>query len=295
MKTYLSRLVFVLSAVTLLMTVGCGESTKARQQRTRAEREEQARQEKAALKIGVLPTLDCLPLFIAQDDSLFASKGVDVRLRLNGAQIDNDTCFVGQHIEGMVTDKIRAERIARQGMPVMTLAETNAYWLLFANPKSRIHELSQLGDKMVAMTRYSVTDHLTDVALKGVKTHGSVFRVQFNDVRLRLKMLENNEMDALWLPEPQATKARLMESPVLYDARKSKVNYGVIVFNQKVMQDAKRQRQLKQFVAAYNAAVDSISKHGVGAYGALIKKYCGSDDKTVKALPNLKFSHITVK
>ena len=36
-----------------------------------------------------------------------------------------------------------------------------------------------------------------------------VFKVQINDVALRLQMLLNNEMDAMLLTEPQATTARI--------------------------------------------------------------------------------------
>ncbi|MGI6222136.1 MAG: ABC transporter substrate-binding protein [Prevotella sp.] len=285
---------FIIFFVSLLLLSACGESRQARLARTRAEYEKQVRENRAALKIGVLPTMDCLPLFIAEDDSLFQATGSDIRLKMRNAQLDNDTAFIGGSLEGMVTDLRRLKVIEKKGIGVVIAVNTNSYWQLFGNPKARIFELKQLGNKMVAMTRYSATDYLTDVALKGVKTQGAVFRVQFNDVKLRLRMLQNNEMDALWLTEPQATKARLLGANILFDSEKSGFHLGVIAFRKKACEDKKRQKQLGDFVKAYNQAVDSINVHGIQHYGKLIEKYCGCDSKTVKALPKLKYKHMPV-
>ena len=217
----------IIPLVSLLLACACGESRQTRLTRTRAQYMSQLREDRAALKIGVLPTMDCLPLFIAHDDSLFRQTGSDIRLKMRNAQIDNDTAFIGGSLEGMVTDLKRLQQMERRGVGVVKAGDTNAYWQLFGNPKARIFETKQLGNKMVAMTRHSATDYLTDVALRGVKTSGDVFRVQFNDVQLRLRMLQNNEMDALWLTEPQATAARLMGASVLFDSNKAGLHLGV--------------------------------------------------------------------
>ena len=62
---------------------------------------------------------------------------------------------------------------------------------------------------MIAITRYSATDYLATLAIDSVHPKYDVYRVQINDVNIRLKMLLNNEMDAVLLSEPQATRARL--------------------------------------------------------------------------------------
>ena len=104
-------------------------------------------------------------------------------------------------------------------------------------------------------------------------------------------MLLNKEMDAMFLTEPQATKARLYQNPVLMDTRDRDMQFGVFAFRSNSLKDVKRQKQLKLFVKAYNMACDSINKNGVKHYGYLVKKYCGIDDKTVNALPKLHFAY----
>lgn len=275
----------------LVGMVGCGQSE---QQQTRLTKQEKMRLDsidQASFKVGVMPTLDCLPVFVAYEDSMFLQQGVTVHLRRYNAQMDCDTALVRGRVEGSVTDLIRAAMLEKRGTALVYPISTNLYWQLISNRKARISELKQLSDKMIAMTRHSATDYLADLAVDIAKPKYDVYRVQINDVDIRLRMLLNNEMDAMFLPEPQATKARLEQNVVLMDSRDKNLQLGVFAFRKKALQKANRQDQLKRFIKAYNIAVDSINRNGMLHYGNIIKKYCRCDDKTVKALPKMKYDH----
>ena len=235
--------------------------------------------------------MDCLPLFVAVDDSMFAKAGVDVRLKRRNAQIDCDTLIRGRHVEGIVSDLMRTERLKRRGLALRYITATNAYWQMIANRRARVKEVAQLADKMVAITRFSATDYLAEIAIKAAKPKYDVFQVQINDVNLRLKMLINNEMDAAVLTEPQATTARLYKNPVLTDSRDQHLDLGVVAFREACWKDKHRQAQVETFVKVYNQACDSINKNGVQHYAAVISKYMGADDKTIQALPKLQYRH----
>lgn len=249
------------------------------------------KEDSLAFKVAVLPTLDCLPIYLAKDHKFFEALKTDVRLRLYNAQMDCDTALAGGSVEGSITDLIRGERLQTKGTPLRYVAATNTHWQFISNRTARIKEPKQLGDKMVAMTRFSATDYLTDLALDGVKTSAAVFRIQINDIPLRLSMLINNEMDAMWLPEPQATTARLAKHPVMMDTKAKDIRLGAIAFRENALKDKRRQQQLNAFVKAYNRACDSINHYGTKEYADLIKKYCRVDDKTVDALPKMTFPH----
>ena len=152
-----------------MLFFSCGKSEKEKEQISRAQRIEMARADSAALKIATVPTMDCLPIFLAIEDSAFQKAGIDVRIRRCNAQLDGDTLIAGGHIEGIVTDLFRAERLQKNGTPLKYVAATNAYWRLIANKKSRVNEIKQLSDKLVAMTRFSATDYLADLAIDSVK------------------------------------------------------------------------------------------------------------------------------
>lgn len=277
-----------------LLATACGQSYEETKRVTRRQRQQLAREDSAALKIAVMPTLDCLPIYVAKERQLFDS-AVDIRLKRFTAQMDCDTALIRGRVEGGVTDLVRAERMMSQGTPLKYVSATNAYWLLIGNRQSRITLLKHLDDKMLAMTRYSVTDLLGDIAVDSARLKQErVFRIQVNDVNLRLKMLENNEMDALLLTEPQATQALLQKHKVLLDTRLLDMRMGAIVFRTKGLEGKERQLQMAAFLKGYNAACDSINRFGVRHYGAIVKKYCAVSGPAMKLLPDsLKFGPIT--
>jgi len=285
------RTIKFLCLLSVVLFCACGESEESKKIRTRAEREKAAAEYRAAMKIGVMPTLDCLPVFLAQDHHLFDTTKVDIRLCFFNAQMDCDTALIGGSVQGCVSDSIRTQRLISKGTQLRYIAQTNTYWQLISVKAARIKELSQLSDKMVAMTRYSATDKLTDRAVELGKPKYPVFRIQINDVILRLNMLFNIELDAAWLPEPQATAARLKGNPVLMDSRKENKNWGVLVFRTKDILETRRSQQLDEFIKGYNAACDSINKYGVKNYQDLVVKYMHVDQKTAEKLPQLKFKH----
>ncbi len=278
--------------ISMLIMVGCGQSYEETKRLNRQQRLKMMREDSAALKIAVMPTLDCLPMFVAKERQMFDS-AVDIRLKFFTAQMDCDTALMRNRVEGSITDLVRAERMMKQGLSLKYVASTNAYWLLITNRNQRMNQLKHLDDKMLAMTRYSVTDMLGDMAVDSAKLKPErVFRIQINDVNVRLKMLENNEMDALFLTEPQATQALLKKHKVLQDTRKLDLQMGAVVFRTKGMNDKNRQRQMQAYLKGYNAACDSINKYGVRHYAGILRKYCKVTEQTLKQLPDtLKYEH----
>ena len=276
----------------VFLIAGCGQSYEETKRLSREQRLKLAREDSAALKVAVMPTLDCLPIFLAKDHQLFDT-AVDIRLKRFTAQMDCDTALINGRVEGSITDIVRAERLMKQGTPLRYVAATNAYWLLISNRHQRIAQLKHLDDKMLAMTRYSVTDLMGDLAVDSAKLKTErVFRIQVNDVNIRLKMLENNEMDALLLTEPQATQALLQKHKVILDTRKEDIQMGALVFRTKGMDAAARKKQMAVFLKGYNEACDSINHYGVRHYQDVIRKYYTISEPALKALPDtLKFEH----
>jgi NitT/TauT family transport system substrate-binding protein len=215
---------------------------------------------------------------------------VDIRLKKFTAQMDIDTALTNNRVQLGVTDLVRAERMKKEGADLEYLAMTNAYWQLITNRVARITDLKHLDDKMLAMTRYSVTDMLGELAVDSAKLKPEqVFRIQINDVNVRLKMLENNEMDALLMTEPQAAQARLLKHKVLLDSRKMDLQMGAIVMQGKGMDDKNRKRQMEVFIKGYQAACDSINTFGIAHYRDLIVKYCQVKSESVELLDKNKF------
>ena len=268
------------------LLAACGQSYEDTKRQRREHQKQAMREDSAALKVAVMPTLDCLPLFVAKDRAMFDT-AVDIRLKFFTAQMDCDTALQRGRVEMAITDLVRAERMRRQGDSIAYLTATNAYWLLIGNRNQRITQLKHLDDRMVAMTRYSVTDMLTQMAVDSAKLKTErVFRIQVNDVNVRLDMLENNEMDALLLTEPQATQALLLKHHVLLDTRKLDMQMGAIAMNKLTMSHANRQKQHEALVKGYNRACDSLNHYGLKPYYDVIRRHYDMSEQALRQLPD---------
>ncbi|MBQ8487296.1 MAG: ABC transporter substrate-binding protein [Prevotella sp.] len=286
------RLLLFLTVVAVF--AACSQSYEEKRRTVRKERQQRLREDSVALKVAVLPTIDCLPVFVAKTEHLFSGQNVDVRLKLFTAQMDCDTALAGGSVEGAVTDLVRAERLAKQGTSLRYVAATGAYWQLYSNRMARITKLPQVDDKMIGMTRYSATALLADLAVDSAKLKPErVFKIQVNDVNIRLKMLIGGEIDAVWLTEPQASQARQARHHLLMDSREVDVRLGVVAFREKALKDSVRQRQLEVFCKGYNQAVDSLNRYGVSRYRDLMVKYCNvRADQIDSVLQAMKFQRM---
>ena len=287
----MKRLIIGLTLLGLLSA--CGRSYEETKRLRQEQQQRYLREDSAALKVAVMPTLDCLPLFVAEEREMFDTI-VDIRLKYYTAQMDCDTALQRGRVEVAVSDLVRAERMKAQKFPLAYLTSTNAYWLLIGNRNQRITNLSHLDDRMLAMTRYSVTDLLGDLAVDSAKLKTErVFRIQVNDVNVRLDMLENNEMDALLLTEPQLTQALIQKHHVLLDTRKLDMQMGVLVEDSVKMNHPNRQRQREVLIKGYNIACDSLNHYGLRYYRNIIKKYYKLSEQELNLLPDtLKYHHV---
>lgn len=273
----------------VLTLVSCGKSDKELQAERQAQKVAEREAYQKAYKIAVMPTMDCLPAYLLKDSLLYDTAKVDIRLCRFNAQMDCDTAMIGGSVQAAFSDLVRTERLKHRNKVLMHyLTDTNLNWQLIADKDSKLKQLSDLSDKIVAMTRFSGTDLLTDMAVKKAKPKYQVFRVQVNDVLVRLAMLQNHEIDAYWFAEPQITKALSADNNSLFNSEDAGVHLGVVV----IMDKVRRQDEEAAFAEAYDKAVEQINKNGVKYYSALIQKYMKVDESVVRVLPDIKYTKI---
>ena len=273
----------------VLMLVSCGKSDKELQAERQAQKLAEREAYQKAYKIAVMPTIDCLPAYLLKDSLLYDSAKVDIRLCRFNAQMDCDTAMIGGSVQAAFSDLVRTERLKHRNKVLMHyLTDTNLNWQLIADKGSKLKKLSDLSDKIIAMTRYSGTDLLTDMVVKKAKPKYQVFRVQINDVLVRLAMLQNHEIDAYWFAEPQVTIALSADNNSLFNSKDAGVHLGVVA----IMDKVRRQDEEAVFADAYNKAVELINKNGVKYYSALIQRYMKVDEAVVRALSDIKYTKI---
>lgn len=241
--------------------------------------------------IAVTPTLDCMPLVVAEAYDMFEGEGLKVKLVPFTAQMDQDTALVGGSVMGMTTDLVRARRLEREGLSLTYATTTNAHWLLLTGRMARIKQLRQLDDKMLAMTRYSATHLLSDKVVEmGDLKPERVFRIQVNDVAVRLRMLQGEMMDAELLPEPQAAVARADGARLLLNSDSLNMQLGVVVFRSEAVDTM----ALNAFRRAYDRACDTLNNCGLMTFAPLIQQNCNVTASDLDSLPaNYQFRKVS--
>lgn len=288
-RQYITPVLVVLT----LVLAGCGKSAEEQKAERHAAAAKAVADEQAAFKVAVTPTIDCLPFYLMKDSMLYDSTKVDLRLKAFKAHADIDTAIIGRSVQAATTELVRVIDLRRtHRVALRTVAPTVLQWTLVGDKANKITSLKALGNHMVAMTRFSATDWLTSIARKRAKTDNVIFSVQMNDVGLRLQMLLNNEMDAAWLPEPQASEALADGNVELAKSSDEGRHFGVVVYIEPDGKTAeKREAELQAVKVAYNKAVDLINSKGIRHYSALIKKYMGVGDKAIARMPKMTFQH----
>lgn len=242
-----------------------------------------------AFKVGVMPTMDCLPIFLLKDSALYNPDDIDIRLKEYTSQRDCDTAMINGRVQAAVTDLVQAEYLKEEKSAVLDyMTETNATWQLMATPASGIKQVEDLGDKVIGLAFNSVTQYLTIQVISSHSIKNRTYGSQINDIFIRMQMLRNKQLDAVWTSEPQTTQAKILGNKEIYNSTKQDFTPGAIVFV-----NAPKVEKRKAFEDAYNKAVDMINKHPIQYFAPLIKKYMRVDNKVISALPNMVYKRVT--
>lgn len=235
-----------------LMVVGlCGSCSQT--DRTVSEKDS------TAIRLGVLPTMECLPFYYADSIGLFDSLGVNVHLVTFDAAMDTDTAFVNGKIDGIVTDLVKACIWQGQGDTAMVAMVGELRMWLITAPKARLLKAESLREKIVGITRHSAVDYFADKILESVKLQSiDLNKPQINNIRLRGLMVDQDQMDGAILPEPYASEAVARGAKRLNGTEEMKVaNLMCVLFNDSIYQA--RKREIENIRNVYDQAVMALN------------------------------------
>lgn len=235
-----------------LMVVGlCGSCSQT--DRTVSEKDS------TAIRLGVLPTMECLPFYYADSIGLFDSLGVNVHLVTFDAAMDADTAFVNGKIDGIVTDLVKACIWQGQGDTAMVAMVGELRMWLITAPKARLLKAESLREKIIGITRHSAVDYFADKILESVKLQSiDLNKPQINNIRLRGLMVDQDQMDGAILPEPYASEAVARGAKRLNGTEEMKVaNLMCVLFNDSIHRA--RKREIENIRNVYDQAVMALN------------------------------------
>ena len=219
--------------------------------------EEQARRDSAALHVALMPVADCLPFYVAQRTGIYDRLGLDLRIHTLWAQLDTDTALLRRRVHAAYSDLVRAIMIQQTDtFDLRAVAALPGDLQLITNRRGRVRALGQLKERMVAVSRHSITDYWSDRLMDSARmAQTDIFRPQINSVRIRTDMLCNGTMDAALLPQPFALEALLRGHVGNFNTEGLQPRLAALLVPTTVLADTTRRHQLRLLLQGYDQAV----------------------------------------
>lgn len=232
---------------------------------------------KTALNIGIPNNIASLPVWIAEEEGIFDSLKVDISVKNYTDQLDCDMAFADGKINMEITDPKRADWLkAERNQSFVELYKLPMPYAMMASHNARISNLTQMKDKMLAVTRHSSYSESAFHCLDSIKMNrDSVYIVQINNPAVASLMLHNGELDATFLPEPFISIAKTMGHNVLY------YNYTQALL---ISKTDVAEADTKLFKKAMGEALKRIRKKGLSSYSELIARRCKCSKQFEKEL-----------
>ncbi|MEK7872637.1 MAG: MetQ/NlpA family ABC transporter substrate-binding protein [Chloroflexota bacterium] len=218
----------------------------------------------AKLKVGLLPIIDSLPFYVADQEGYFKEQGVDVELVTFSSALERDAALQAKQTDGQLADLIATGLLNKDQIRVKIVKETfrggseMAMISVLVGPNSPIKSAADLRGKEVAVSHNSLIEYLTDrlVAEAGVGAD-AVKKTEVTRIPVRMEMLSKGQVAAATLPEPLTTLAIQAGARVILSDAKSQIGLSVLEFRTETLQD--NPEGVRRFVAAHEKAVKAIN------------------------------------
>ncbi|MFR9165499.1 MAG: ABC transporter substrate-binding protein [Dysgonomonas sp.] len=233
-----------------------------------------------ALNLGVMSSMDYLPLAVAEREGYFKETGLDIKIQKFYSANERDAAFQSGNVDGVVIDYTGAVLQKSGGIDLRLTSKCDAPFYIVAGSETCIDSLPQLRGKKIAVSQNTVIDYCVDMALRSVGLNAeNVDKVEINKIPVRFELLQNNKIDATGLPDPFALMAANSGDKILTDNSKLGLSITGIMFTGKALSD--KNESIKKMYEAYNKGVEYIQSHSVGDVKDILIKEMGFTEEIV--------------
>ncbi len=222
--------------------------------------------EKKAVKFAVLPILDSLPMYVAQQEGLFEKHNLEVELVPVSSGPERDQLIAANQIDGMINEVLTTILNNRTNKNVVIVRFARAasvdtpLFSIVASAQSGITSVDQLKGVKIGISEGTVIAYLTDrmLQMEGF-TLDEIVTIAVPKIPDRVTLISNGKLDAGTMPEPVASLLALQGATVvLADNQYPEYSYSTIAFRNAYVENDPE--VVKAFLAAIEEAVMMINK-----------------------------------
>jgi len=217
--------------------------------------------EPMTLRLGLLPILETLPLYVAQSQGYFAAEGLQVEFIPAASAAERDQLMQAGQIDGLINDLVSTVLYNRDGVRVVIVrfartatSEDPAYRIL-ASGDSGFTRAQDLAGVPIGLSQGTVIEYVTDRLLQaeGLAPE-EIQTVAVPKIADRMALLESGELQAATLPDPLSSLALQAGARlILDDTAHPEYGTSVLAFSKAVVDQSPRA------IAAFLRAVEKAT------------------------------------
>jgi len=224
-------------------------------------------QQEVTLKMGLLPILDVLPFYVAQQAGYFEEEGVNIELIPVSSALERDQLLLAGEIDGMLNDLVSTGIFNQDEAQIVIVAmarrayEGHPQFRILAAPRSNITIPSDLTGNEIGISENSVIHYITQRILEdaGLNADDLTFRPEPN-IPVRFQLLMEGQLKVATLPDPLA-QAAIEGGAILIADDTALVDTGfsqsVLSFRKEIVDD--NPEAVEAFLRAWMRAAEDIN------------------------------------
>ncbi len=218
------------------------------------------------LRMVLLPILDTLPVYVAQQAGLFANHGLSVELLPAASAAERDQVISAGQADGMINDLLSTALYNKDQVQVQVVrfaqvaTPKQAMFRLLAAGKSSIVAPGDLAGTEIGVSQSTIIEYLTFRLLQSAGLDPTqVKTIAVPKISDRMALLGTGELKAAMLPEPLASLAVQQGARlILDDTQHPEYSNSTYAFRKAVIDQ--HPEAIRSFLAAIEEAISLINR-----------------------------------
>lgn len=230
------------------------------------------------VRLAVLPILDALPMYAAEEQGCFEEEGVEVRFIPVSSAAERDQVMAAGQADGMINELVSTVLYNQNGVQIQVVrfarvasAEDPQYRILAA-PESGVDSAADLAEVEIGISEGTVIEYITDRLLQaeGVSME-AIQTISVPRIPDRMALLTEGELQAATLPDPLSSLAiQNGARVVLDDTRHPEFGYSVISFRAEYLES--NPESVRAFLRGLECGVESVNESPEEWTGLLVER-----------------------
>ena len=229
------------------------------------------------LKMALLPILDSLPAYVAQQEGYFKAEGINVEIISVASATERDQLIAAGEADGMINELVSTMFINKNDTQVQIVrvaraaTEKDPVFRILASKTSGITAPDQLPGNQIGISEGTVIEYVTDRLLESAGISAEeVTKVAIPRISDRLALLGANELSAAVLPDPLASLALQGGAVVVLDDT-AEPEYGLSVISFRTETLESNPDLIRAYLRAVEQAVEDINTNP-GQYEGILRE-----------------------